>query len=80
MVRGSPATTNPYRCSNPADRRAELVQPTLAGRDVIAIAQSCAPELAAHMAAAVGDGRLHEFRHDLGAVRSAARHLHETTG
>lgn len=66
------------RQPDPADRRAKLVQPTEAGRDVLAIAQSFVPELEAQMAAVVGDGRLEALRHDLEAVRAAARHLHVT--
>jgi len=63
---------------DPADRRAKLVLPTEAGRAVVAIAQSLVPEVEARMAAVVGDGRLEALRHDLEAVRRAARHLEET--
>ena len=66
------------RHPDPADRRAKLVLPTEAGRAVVAIAQSLVPEVEARMAAVVGDGRLEALRHDLEAVRRAARHLEET--
>jgi DNA-binding MarR family transcriptional regulator len=63
------------RVPDPADRRAKLVLPTDAGREVVAIAQSLAPDLEARMAAVVGDGRMQALRADLETVRRTAREL-----
>ncbi len=51
--------------------------PTGAGREVVAIAQSLAPDLEARMAAVVGAGRMQALRADLEAVRRTARELVE---
>ena len=53
------------RVADPGDRRAKLVQPTAAGREVVAIAQDLVPEMARHVDAPLGPARVRALRHDL---------------
>jgi DNA-binding MarR family transcriptional regulator len=58
------------RVPDPTDQRAKLVLPTDRGRDVIAVAQTFAPEVEEQIAGLLGEQRMHELREDLEAIRS----------
>jgi len=60
------------RVPDPGDRRAKLVQPTDAGREVIAIAQELVPEAEQLVADVIGPQRARALRADLEAIRLAA--------
>lgn len=53
------------RAPDPADRRAKLVAPTAAGREVVAIAQELVPEVEQRIDAALGADRVRALHHDL---------------
>ena len=53
------------RTPDPTDRRAKLVAPTAAGREVVAIAQELVPEVEQRIDAALGADRVRALRHDL---------------
>jgi DNA-binding MarR family transcriptional regulator len=59
------------RVPDPTDRRAKLVQPTAAGREVVAIAQALVPEVERHVDAALGADRVRALRHDLQVLLEA---------
>jgi DNA-binding MarR family transcriptional regulator len=60
-----------HRVPDPSDRRAKLVVPTEAGRDVLAIAQDLVPELERQVANLIGAERVGALRADLEAIRGA---------
>jgi DNA-binding MarR family transcriptional regulator len=59
------------RTPDPTDRRAKLVAPTAAGREVVAIAQELVPEVERHVDAALGADRVRALRHDLQVLLEA---------
>jgi len=59
------------RVPDPADRRAKRVLPTERGLDVIAVAQSVAPEVEAQLTRLIGANRMQALRDDLEAIRRA---------
>ncbi len=59
------------RTPDPTDRRAKLVSPTAAGREVVAIAQELVPEVEQHVDAALGADRVRALRHDLQVLLEA---------
>lgn len=61
------------RVPDPGDRRAKLVTPTARGHDVITIAQELVPELEKRVSTVLGADRMQALRHDLEAIRIAAR-------
>jgi DNA-binding MarR family transcriptional regulator len=59
------------RTPDPTDRRAKLVAPTAAGREVVAIAQGLVPEVEQNVDAALGADRVRALRHDLQVLLEA---------
>ncbi len=59
------------RTPDPGDRRAKLVLPTAAGREVVAIAQELVPEVEQQVDAALGPDRARALRHDLQVLLEA---------
>lgn len=59
------------RAPDPTDRRAKLVLPTAAGREVVAIAQELVPEIEHQVDAALGADRVRALRHDLQVLLEA---------
>ena len=59
------------RTPDPTDRRAKLVAPTAAGREVVAIAQELVPEVEQRIDAALGADRVRALRHDLQVLLEA---------
>jgi DNA-binding MarR family transcriptional regulator len=59
------------RTPDPTDRRAKLVRPTAAGREVVAIAQELVPEVEQQVDAALGADRARALRHDLQVLLEA---------
>jgi DNA-binding MarR family transcriptional regulator len=59
------------RVPDPADGRAKRVLPTERGLDVIAVAQSVAPEVEAQLTRLIGANRMQALRDDLEAIRRA---------
>jgi DNA-binding MarR family transcriptional regulator len=66
------------RVPNPQDGRAKLGLPTARGREVVAIAQSLAPELEKRLIKALGRTRWQELRDDLGTIQDLFDPSHST--
>jgi DNA-binding MarR family transcriptional regulator len=59
------------RVPDPTDRRAKLVLPTAAGRQVVAIAQELVPEGERRIDTVLGTDRANALRHDLQVLQRA---------
>jgi DNA-binding MarR family transcriptional regulator len=57
------------RVPDPTDRRARLVRPTAAGREVVAIAQELVPEVEHHIDDVLGPDRARALRRDLAILQ-----------
>jgi DNA-binding MarR family transcriptional regulator len=64
------------RVPDPTDRRAKLVQPTAAGREVVAIAQELVPEVEQRIERTLGAQRARALRDDLQLLQSTATPQH----